>query len=75
MQSNIRHLENQVINLMQTKTSQEQSINDYKVKQGENEEKIKKLSKDLEENKEKLEAAEQVMEIFDILLEHFLFSI
>ena len=75
MQSNIRHLENQVINLMQTKTSQEQSINDYKVKQGENEEKIKKLSKDLEENKEKLEAAEQVMEIFDILLEHFHFSI
>ena len=75
MQSNIRHLENQVINLMQTKTSQEQSINDYKVKQGKNEEKIKKLSKDLEENKEKLEAAEQVMEIFDILLEHFLFSI
>ena len=75
MQSNIRHLENQVINLMQTKTSQEQSINDYKVKRGENEEKIKKLSKDLEENKEKLEAAEQVMEIFDILLEHFLFSI
>ena len=75
MQSNIRHLENQVINLMQTKTSQEQSINDYKVKQGENEEKIKKMSKDLEENKEKLEAAEQVMEIFDILLEHFHFSI
>ena len=75
MQSNIRHLENQVIKLMQTKTSQEQSINDYKVKQGENEEKIKKLSKDLEENKEKLEAAEQVMEIFDILLEHFHFSI
>ena len=75
MQSNIRHLENQVINLMQTKTSQEQSINDYKVKQGENEEKIKKLLKDLEENKEKLEAAEQVMEIFDMLLEHFLFSI
>ena len=75
MQSNIRHLENQVINLMQTKTSQEQSINDYKVKQGENEEKIKKMSKDLEENKEKLEAAEQVMKIFDILLEHFHFSI
>ena len=75
MQSNIRHLENQVIKLMQTKTSQEQSINDYKVKQGENEEKFKKMSKDLEENKEKLEAAEQVMEIFDILLEHFHFSI
>ena len=63
MQSNIRHLENQVINLMQTKTSQEQSINDYKVKQCENKEKIKKLSKGLEENKEKLEEAEQVMEI------------
>lgn len=55
---------------MQTKTSQEQAINDYKVKQGENEEKIKKLSKDLERNKEKLEAAEQV-EIFEISLKHF----
>lgn len=55
---------------MQTKTSQEHLINDYKVKQGENEEKIKKLSKELEVNKEKLEAAEQV-EIIDIALEIF----
>ena len=60
LQSNIRHLENQVINLMQTKTSQEKAINDYKTKQSGNEEKIKNMSNDLEENKEKLEAAEQV---------------
>ena len=61
LQSNIRHLENQVINLMQTKTTQEQSINEYKTKHGENEGKIKKMSKELEENREKLQAAEQVI--------------
>ena len=56
---------------MQTKTTQEQTIEEYKTKQTENEGKIKKLSKELEENHEKLQSAEQVF-IYWRLFRNFL---
>lgn len=61
LQANIRHLENQVITLMETKTVQEKSINEYIEQMRKNEEQIGNLQQELSKDKEKLQHAEQVM--------------
>lgn len=60
LQANIRHLENQVITLMETKTVQEKSINEYIEQMRKNEEQIGNLQQELSKDKEKLQHAEQV---------------
>lgn len=45
---------------MQTKTNQEQAINEYITKLKENEETISRISSELEKYQEKLHSAEQV---------------
>ena len=60
MDANIRHLENQIVSLIDTKTSQENTIKDYKEKLKENFAMIKTLKEKLGSYEEKLKHTEQV---------------
>ena len=63
MQANIRHLENQMITLMETKASQDQSIAGYTETLKRNGERLAFLETEWESTKEKLQYAEQVIVI------------
>ena len=60
MDTNIRHLENQIVSLIDTKTSQEKTIKDYMEKLKENFALIETLKQKLGSYEEKLKHAEQV---------------
>ena len=60
MQSNIRHLENQVISLMETKNNQEKAIKEYSAKLTGNEQIIHTLEKELTKAQERIQHSEQV---------------
>ena len=60
MDTNIRHLENQIVSLIDTKTSQEKTIKDYMEKLKENFAMIETLKQKLGSYEEKLKHAEQV---------------
>lgn len=60
MDTTIRHLENQIVSLIDTKTSQEKTIKDYMEKLKENFAMIETLKQKLGSYEEKLKHAEQV---------------
>lgn len=60
MDANIRHLENQIVSLIDTKASQEKIIKDYTEKLKENFATIETLTQKLGSYEEKLKHAEQV---------------
>ena len=66
LQTNLRHLENQLISLMDTKTSQEKSIKEYTSSLKENKELLSKLQQDFTKTSEMLQHAEQVDRYYSI---------
>ena len=60
MDANIRHIENQIVSLIDTKANQEKIIKDYMEKLKENFATIETLTQKLGSYEEKLKHAEQV---------------